>query len=131
MRAALEHGAVERLEDGSFRVAGEVLAPEEVIQGERHELPGWATAEAEGISVAFDVELDDELRTEGRVLDLIHSVNALRKASGIEVTDRVTLTLPSSEADLLPHSDWIAREVLAIDVEVDGEIAEPAIAKVS
>nr|MDQ3091193.1 isoleucine--tRNA ligase [Actinomycetota bacterium] len=130
VRAALEHGAVERLEDGSFRVAGEVLAPEEVIQGERHELPGWATAEAEGISVAFDVELDDELRTEGRVLDLIHSVNALRKASGIEVTDRVTLTLPSSEADLLPHSDWIAREVLAIDVEVDGEIAEPAIAKV-
>lgn len=43
----------------------------------------------------------------------------------------MTLTLPSSEADLLPHSDWIAREVLAIDVEVDGEIAEPAIAKVS
>ena len=131
VRVALENGAVERLDDGSFRVASEVLAPEEVIQGERHELPGWATAEDNGISVAFDVELDDELRTEGRVLDLIHSVNALRKASGIEVTDRVTLTLPASQADLLLYSDWIMREVLAVDVDVDGEIAEPSIAKVA
>ncbi len=46
-------------------------------------------------------------------------------------TDRVTLTLPTSEADLLAHSDSIAREVLAVGVEVDGAIAEPAIAKVS
>ena len=130
IRAALERGEVERLQDGRFRAAGELLEADEVIQGERHELPGWATAEDNGISVAFDVELDDELRTEGRVLDLIHAVNALRKASGIELTDRITLTLPGSQADLLPHSGWIAREVLAVDIGVDGQLAEPAIAKV-
>jgi isoleucyl-tRNA synthetase len=130
VRPLLEAGEVERLEDGGFRVAGEVLSPEEVIQGERHELPGWATAEDNGISVAFDVELDDELRTEGRVLDLIHAVNALRKSSGIEITDRVALTLPESQADLLAHADWIAREVLATDVDVDGDLDEPAIEKV-
>ena len=79
VRAALERGEVEPLEDGRFRVAGELLEASDVIQGERHELPGWATAEDNGISVAFDVELDDDLRREGRVFDLIHSVNAMRK----------------------------------------------------
>jgi isoleucyl-tRNA synthetase len=130
VRAALEAGEVERLDGGRLRVAGEVLEPDEVIQGERHELPGWATADENGISVAFDIELDDELRLEGRVLDLIHAVNALRKASGIEVTDRIVLTLPDSESDLLSQRDWIAREVLAVDVRVGDGVAEPAIATV-
>jgi isoleucyl-tRNA synthetase len=129
IRAALERGDVERRPDGSFEVAGEVLGPEDVIQGERHELPDWAIAEDNGISVAFDVELDDELRTEGRVLDLIHAVNAMRKAAGIELTDRIVLMLPEADADLVAHGDWIAREVLAVDVRVDGAIDEPAIVK--
>ncbi|MGH3942701.1 MAG: DUF5915 domain-containing protein, partial [Pseudonocardiaceae bacterium] len=57
------------------------------IQGERHELPGWATAEDNGISVAFDVELDDDLRREGRVFDLIHSVNAMRRRPAVGRAD--------------------------------------------
>jgi isoleucyl-tRNA synthetase len=93
------------------------------------ELPGWATAEDNGISVAFDVELDDDLRREGRVFDLIHSVNAMRRAAGIELTDRIVLTLPEIEADLLAHRDWIAREVLAGEIDLRAGLEEPAIVK--
>jgi isoleucyl-tRNA synthetase len=128
VRAALEAGEIERLEDGRLRVAGELLEPGDVIEGERHEIPGWAIAEDGGVSVAFDVELDDELRLEGRVLDLIHGVNAMRKAAGIELTDRIVLALPEADADLLAHAGRIAREVLATDVRVDGALDEPAIA---
>ena len=129
VRAALERGEVEPLEDGRFRVAGELLEASDVIQGERHELPGWATAEDNGISVAFDVELDDDLRREGRVFDLIHSVNAMRRAAGIELTDRIVLTLPEADADLLAHRDWIAREVLAGEIDLRAGLEEPAIVK--
>jgi isoleucyl-tRNA synthetase len=129
VRAALERGEVEPLEDGRFRVAGELLEASDVIQGERHELPGWATADDNGISVAFDVALDDDLRREGRVFDLIHSVNAMRRAAGIELTDRIVLTLPETDADLLAHRDWIAREVLADEIDLRGGLKEPAIVK--
>ena len=36
------------------------------------------------------------------------------------LTDRIALTLPEDDADLLEHSDWIARETLATSVDVEG-----------
>jgi isoleucyl-tRNA synthetase len=77
--------------------------------------------------VALDLELDDMLLREGRVYELIHAVNSLRKETGLELTDRIALTIPESDDDLLEHTEWIARETLATSVEADG--AELAIAK--
>jgi isoleucyl-tRNA synthetase len=127
VRAALQRGDVEHLEDGRLRAAGEVLEPEEVIRGERIAVEGWAIAEDDGISVAFDTTLDDELRREGRVLDLIHALNAMRKRAGLELTDRIVVTLPRAEEDLLSYQDRIADEVLAREITVD-DVAEPEIA---
>ena len=121
-------GDVEQLDGGRLRAAGEVLEPDEVIRGERVALEGWAIAEDDGISVAFDTTLDDELRREGRVLDLIHALNAMRKSAGLELTDRIVVTLPRSEEDLLAYRDRIADEVLAREIAVD-DVAEPKIAK--
>ena len=48
----------------------------------------------EGLTVALDTALDDELRRERRVLDLIHQVNAMRREAGLELTDRIRLWIP-------------------------------------
>jgi isoleucyl-tRNA synthetase len=80
------------------------------------------------VTVAVTTELDDELRREGRVYELIHRVNTMRKDAGLELTDRIRLTLPSTDADLLEHADWIKEEVLATEVGTDG-VSEPQIAK--
>ena len=61
----------------------------------------------------LDPELDDELRLEARVLDLIHHLNSMRRDAGLELTDRIVVTLPANDQDLLQHRDWIADEVLA------------------
>ena len=58
--------------------------------------------------VGVDTRLDDELVTEGRVYDLIHSVQRLRRDAGLEVTDRIVLTIPKEDETLLGHRDWIA-----------------------
>jgi isoleucyl-tRNA synthetase len=126
VRAALESGDFEQLPGGGFRAAGHELAPEEVLV-ERRGKEGWAVAASDGVTVALDVRLDDELRLLGRVYELIHRVNSMRKDAGLELTDRIALTLSSSDADLLPHADWIARETLATSVVADG--SEVAIAK--
>ncbi len=124
LRAALAAGEFEALEDGRFRVAGHDLGPDEVLV-ERTEKEGWAVAASDGATVALDVELDDELRLEGRVYDAIHHVNSLRKEQGLALTDRIHLRLPASDADLLQHADWLARETLAVSVGLaEGDTAE-------
>jgi len=126
VRAALEAGEWEQ-EDDSFRVLGRLLGPDEVLV-ERRAREGWALAEDDSITVALDTTLDPELELEGRVFGLIHKLNTMRKEQGLALTDRITVTLPESDADLLAHADWIKDEVLALAIETDGG-TEPRIAK--
>jgi isoleucyl-tRNA synthetase len=128
LRAALQAGEFEELADGRFRVGERELEANEVLV-ERHGREGWAVASEPGLTVALDTTLDDELRLEGRVRDLIHEVNRMRRDAHLELTDRIALTLPASEADLLEHEDWIKEETLAVVVETDGDLAGPRIAK--
>ncbi|MGQ0434666.1 MAG: class I tRNA ligase family protein [Microthrixaceae bacterium] len=117
VRAALAAGELELLDNGGVRVAGHELGPDDVLV-ERTQKEGWAVASSDGATVALDLHLDDELRLEGRVYDTIHSVNNLRKERGLALTDRIELLLPSSAADVLRHADWVARETLAVSVEL-------------
>jgi isoleucyl-tRNA synthetase len=119
VRAALEADEFEELSGGGFRAAGHELAPEEVLV-ERRGKEGWSVAAADGVTVALDLHLDEGLRLRGRVYDLIHTVNTMRKEAGLELTDRIRLTLPESDEELLEHKDWIARETLAVAVGADG-----------
>jgi isoleucyl-tRNA synthetase len=130
VRAALAAGDFEQLEGGGFRVLGHDLGPDEVLV-ERSGKEGWTVASEEGVTVALDTTLDAELELEGRVYDLIHTLNGMRKEQGLELTDRITVMLPQADADLIEqHAEWIKREVLAISLETDG-VAEPQIAKVT
>jgi isoleucyl-tRNA synthetase len=85
---------------------------------ERVEKAGWAVTSEEGVTVALDTALDDELLLEGRVYELIHLVNTMRKEAGLGLSDRIRLSLPSSDADLLVYRDWIAAEVLAVSIDI-------------
>jgi isoleucyl-tRNA synthetase len=127
VRAALEAGDFEELEGGRLRANGHELAPEEVLV-ERRGKEGWAVADEDGLTVALDLALDRELELEGRVRELVHRVNTMRKDARLELTDRIVLRLPGAESDLLAHEDWIKQETLAVRIETADE-AEPAIAK--
>jgi isoleucyl-tRNA synthetase len=128
VRAALQAGEFEQLEGGGVRVNGHDLAADEVLV-ERRAREGWALAEDDSLTVAVTTELDDELRREGRVYELIHRINTMRKDAGLELTDRIAVTLPESDEDLLDYADWIKEEVLATEIRTDGS-GEPRISKV-
>ena len=117
VRKALDAGEWEQLPDGGFRVAGHDLGADDVLV-ERTEKEGWSVASTLGLSAALDTTLDDALLREGRVYDLIHAVNTLRKDKGLEITDRIRLSIPNSDADLLDAAEWIATETLATSVDV-------------
>ena len=118
---ALAAGEYEELEDGRVRAAGEELEADEVIRGERLSVDGFVMADDDVVSVALSTELDDELRLEKRVRDLIREINVRRKEEGLEITDRIVVTLASADADLAEaHADWIKQETLAVELRVDG-----------
>jgi isoleucyl-tRNA synthetase len=121
VREALAAGKFEELPDGRFRVGAHELEPDEVLV-ERGGREGWAVASGDGVTVALDLGLDDELVLEGEAYEVIHMVNSLRKERGLELTDRIVLTVPEAQRDLAGrHGDWIAREVLATELRVGGD----------
>jgi isoleucyl-tRNA synthetase len=128
VRAALEAGDFEELGGGRFRVGGHELGPDEVLV-ERTGKEGWSVASEDGVTVALDTALDAELELEALVLDLIHQINSMRKDQGLALTDRIKITLPAAQQELLRHEDWIKEETLAVEIETDGGSAEPQIAK--
>jgi isoleucyl-tRNA synthetase len=128
VREALRAGEFEELGEGRVRAAGHELGPDEVLV-ERAGKEGWAVAAEDGVTVALDTTVDEELDRERRVYELIRHVNALRKESGLELSDRIALTIPAGDADLLEHADWIRAETLATSLEAAAGDA-PTIAKV-
>ena len=100
------------------------------LEVERSAREGWSLAEDGGITVAVSTELDDELLLEARVLDLTHEVNGLRKEQGLELTDRIRLTLPESERDLEPYAEQIKSETLALELGFDAVLSEPKLERV-
>jgi isoleucyl-tRNA synthetase len=109
--------------EGAIEVAGERLTPDEVeVRAARHE--AFALAEEGGWAVALDLELDDDLRREGLARELVRALNDLRKEVGLDIADRITLTIEADEAvtDALgTHRDYVMAEVLATDLT----LAEP------
>ncbi|MCZ7588764.1 MAG: isoleucine--tRNA ligase [Gaiella sp.] len=126
VRAALAAGEFEELGGGRFRAAGHELSADEVLV-ERSARDGWAIASSDGVTVALDTELDDGLEREARVYELIHQVNTMRKEAGLALTDRIALTIPAADADLLEHGEWIKAETLAVSLDASGDA--PALEK--
>jgi isoleucyl-tRNA synthetase len=121
VRKALAAGEFEELPEGRFRVAGHELGPDEVLV-ERGGREGWAVASADGVTVALDLGLDDELLLEGEAYELIHRVNTLRREQGFELTDRIVLTVSEAQRELVDrHGEWIASDVLATEIRVSGD----------
>ncbi|MFL5953547.1 MAG: isoleucine--tRNA ligase [Gaiellaceae bacterium] len=115
VRERLQRGEFEELDGGRFEVDGHVLEPDEVLV-ERVGREGWAVASEDGVTVAIDTALDDELRLEGRLLDRVHEINVLRKESGLEITDRIKLWVPDEDL-IARYRDRLASETLAISLE--------------
>ncbi len=67
----------------------------EEVEISSQDIEGWLVANANGITVALDITITDELRKEGIARELVNRIQNIRKDSGFEVTDKVNVTLSS------------------------------------
>jgi isoleucyl-tRNA synthetase len=80
---------------------------------------GWTVASGSGLTVALDLTLTPELERAGLVREVVRLIQEARKASGLEVSDRIQLWWTGEGAvarALSEHDEQVAREVLASTV---------------
>ena len=142
MKAAV--GVINTLNDEQIKSleTGETLAVQ--INGEEAEIEpndvliqskdieGWLVANGNGLTVALDIQLDDDLINEGIAREMINRIQNLRKDAGFEVTDKIILYLKEDVALVKvfeKHQAYIQQETLAKEIVlkknlVDGENVE-------
>ena len=111
------------LPDGGAEVGGVVLASDEFEMTARAR-PGHEVAEDGDLLVALDTQLTPDLASEGLAREVAHRLQGLRKAAGLEVSDRVVASISgeaSLVAQLAPHHVWLAEEILAVELEIGAE----------
>ena len=100
---------------GTFTLCDYALVAEDVdIITE--DMPGWLVANNGTITIALDIELTPALVEEGIARELINRIQNLRKSSGLEIVDRITVQLENREeiaAAVINCNEYIASQVLA------------------
>ena len=92
------------------------------------DIPGWLVANEDGLTVALDISISEDLKSEGIARELVNRVQNLRKEKGLEVTDRISLVLETNEViqDAIERNKrYVADEVLASDIsfeDLKGEV---------
>ena len=91
------------------------------------DIPGWLVANAGGITVALDITISDELRKEGIARELVNRIQNIRKDSGFEVTDRITVTLKENNTlqdAVMANEGYIKSETLTDALIFSAEVQD-------
>jgi isoleucyl-tRNA synthetase len=91
-------------------------------------LEGYQVERSGTHAVALDLSIDDELRREGLAREVVHAVQGARKDAGLNVEDRIALSL-AGDPELLEaaraHEEYVTGETLATALSYDGADGEP------
>jgi isoleucyl-tRNA synthetase len=89
------------------------------------DIEGWLVANNNGITVALDVTISPELKNEGIARELVNRIQNIRKDSGLEVTDRVDVTIEENEtlkAAIQENLEYIKQETLTEVLQFEGQL---------
>ena len=106
----------------SIEVEGQTLnvdiADVEIIN---EDIPGWLVSNDGNLTVALDVELTEDLLKEGMARELINRIQNMRKDMGLEITDRIRVTIAPHqkvEDSISVYKEYVQTQVLADDITI-------------
>ena len=79
------------------------------------DIEGWLVANSNGITVALDISISEELHQEGIARELVNRIQNIRKDSGFEVTDKIKVQIQRNgdlETAVLNNEAYIKSETL-------------------
>ncbi|PCJ62368.1 MAG: isoleucine--tRNA ligase [Planctomycetota bacterium] len=95
--------------------------------GEEHVLielspkEGFVVDSDQGVTVALDTDLNDDLKKEGLARELVNRIQNLRKDASFEVSDKINITLNGDDAineSLKIYGDYLKNETLATNLDM-------------
>ena len=93
------------------------------------DIPGWLVANEGRLTVALDITVTENLRKEGLARELVNRIQNLRKSSGYDITDKISVTVLSNDGmdeAIKDFNSYIANQVLAVSVEITDVISDAA-----
>ena len=116
----LDQDAIQNILEGAklaIEVEGKSVGLDSTkVNVERFEKDNLKVLNEGTLTVGLDTKITDELKKEGYVRDLIRGIQNLRKETGLDVTDRISLTLAGDaelKAAYTMFADFVANETLA------------------
>ncbi len=100
----------------------EVLLTPEDVEISTQDIPGWIVTNQGNLTVALDITVTPELKNEGLARELVNRIQNLRKDMGLEVTDRIKITIekaPETYEAFDGFKDYIGSETLGEIVFTD------------
>ena len=94
------------------------------------DIPGFSVATNNGITVALDITLSEELKEEGLAREFINRVQSLRKDKGFEVTDKVAIWVEKNDlitSAIKNNFTYICEETLAEQLNYEETIISNAV----
>lgn len=91
------------------------------------DIPGWLVANEGRLTVALDITVTENLRKEGLARELVNRIQNLRKSSGYDITDKISVTVLSNDGmdeAIKDFNSYIANQVLAVSVEITDVISD-------
>ena len=89
---------IEKYGNISLEINGkEITLEREDVEISSKDIEGWLVANEGGLTVALDVTITEELRKEGVARELVNRIQNARKDTGLEVTDKIRLTVLNFE----------------------------------
>ena len=102
-----------------------VILSIEDVEITSQDIEGWLVANANGITVALDITISEELKQEGIARELVNRIQNIRKDSGFEVTDKIKVQLQRDgllEQAILKNEDYIKSETLTSELVFMDEV---------
>lgn len=93
------------------------------------DIEGWVVANDNGLTVALDVTITEDLRLEAVARELVNRIQNIRKDVGFEITDHIIVELENDELlskSIAKYHDYICGETLTKQLSlVDSKISNP------
>ena len=90
------------------------------------DIPGWIVASENGLTVALDITITEELKKEGISRDVVNRVQNLRKDMGLEVQDKIKIDVQLSNdlvnAALESNKEYICAETQALELNLQDQV---------
>ena len=108
--------------DGNYLINESITIDISDVEITSKDIPGCIVATNNGLTVALDITLSDELREEGLAREFINRIQNLRKDSGLEVTDKVKIQVEKNDsltAAIKNNFAYICDETLAVQLDFE------------